>query len=307
MTERLLTQSHAASDAVLEEAIKLHPGAVPILLKKIGADLPVEALNESLRAPGSYSDSNGEDSYVYLLSHLYAARSESLWKEADKQSWLVTTFKRVWPSIKDNLPVAPPEASVDVLLGIYRHVIVSDIPDSLRQQLISYIPHRLSSKSELLDASDPFYPTEGTRFDDDYFSDVSGRLPRAGQQGRSMDDLQRMLARVEQEVPEGERVSLSDVLRASTQELNEGLFITGKLFRQSYDASWRWPRQCRGCRRGRRRRACRSRWGWGLCRWAVATRGSLLPALKPRRLERQSVAYLISAVFQPLDEDIWQD
>ncbi len=204
------SKDHSRSDEALAMAIRQFPVTVPILLKKIGADLPMEALDDKLAAPTSYADA-GESAYAYLLSHLYAARSDSLWKEFDHSAWLSSTFKKIWPTMKDDF-VLPDEPSVEDLTGVYRHVIVSDIPDALRQQLISYIPHALSSRSELLDASDPFAPPNGTRYDDNYFADVSGRLSR-GRGGDQAAELERMIAALEQNVPEAERGNfLADLL-----------------------------------------------------------------------------------------------
>lgn len=188
----------------------LHPIAAPVLLKKLGTEIPMEALDDpSLQVASSYSEINGRDAYVHLLSHLYAARSESLWKDHDHQSWLSETFRRVWPVIKKKARRPnPPDG--ETLTSIYRHVIVSDIPDTLRQQLISLMPPYVTSRSELLEASDPFPPAYGTRFDDEYFADISGRMPSSNRGGpggrRGAQDLMRMIQDAQDRLPQGEQV-----------------------------------------------------------------------------------------------------
>ena len=203
---------HSKSDAALGDAIAKHPVAVPILLKKVGIDLPIEALKSpKLQIATSYSDTSDDEVHVHLLSHLYAARSESLWKEGDNGKWLLDTFQKAWPSLEDqpSTATAPDFESLEIHSAIFRHILISDIPDALRQQLLSLIPPALTAQSELLNASDPFPPAEGSFFDDVYFSDLHGRgsngSARRGNGDASRMDLLRVVQEAQDALPEDQR------------------------------------------------------------------------------------------------------
>ncbi|EST06850.1 Transcription factor 25 [Kalmanozyma brasiliensis GHG001] len=189
-------KSHTRSNAALRLAIARFPAVVPLLCNKIGIELPSTLAGHPLfqLAPrfSSSSDTLGD-----LLTHIYVLRSESLWKDPGLGDWLRSTTLALSPALiedfnrpKQNRQTQPASASHRTRQGIYRHVLVSDVPDTVRQQLIAYLPPSITGSSEQMDSFDPVPPTgeEVTRYDDAYFAPVLSSLPaqRDGGRGEGM-------------------------------------------------------------------------------------------------------------------------
>ncbi|KAI3486224.1 hypothetical protein L1887_50252 [Cichorium endivia] len=173
----------ARSRAALRLAIARFPGAVPLLCNKAGVDLPDKIATHPLfqLAPRYGAD----DTLGSLLTHIYVLRSESLWKEPGYGEWLRSTAMELAETLVADYDgkrkAQPAVASHNTRQGIYRHVLVSDLPDAVRQQLIAYLPPSITGSSEQMDAFDPVPPRAGvsdadgldvTRYDDEYFAPV---------------------------------------------------------------------------------------------------------------------------------------
>ncbi|PWZ01270.1 DUF654-domain-containing protein [Testicularia cyperi] len=194
----------ARSAAALRLAIARYPGVVPLLCNKVGVELPSKVAGHPLfQVSNRWSES--QDTLTDLLVHIYVLRSESLWKEPGYGAWLRSTAVELSDTLIADHDLGgkskrnPAVASHNTKQGIYRHVLVSDVPDTLRQQLIAYLPPTITGSSEQMDAFDPVppqslrsaQPASGTpvdsddvdaemarvtRYDDDYFAPVLAEL-----------------------------------------------------------------------------------------------------------------------------------
>lgn len=164
--------SQGDSDAALRQAIARHPQVVFPLLEKIGQAIPgeVQANHPIFSSEG---DSGEHGSIPQILAQIYVARSESLWRESRRAKWLATTLQRCWPILLSSWENGewnrPEPSNLDAVHSIYRHILVSDIPDSLRQILIGLVPKSVTSDSAALNTFDPLPPEGATTFDDEYF------------------------------------------------------------------------------------------------------------------------------------------
>ncbi|CAO1618493.1 unnamed protein product [Jaminaea pallidilutea] len=177
-------KSHKGSSEMLKRGIARHPYLLPPLALKISLDLPSGFIDHPCVSTSSSSTftSSAEDQQNEclreILAQLYSVRNESLWKDSDLKNWLGSCLNEAWSESKQgelwdpaSLPRAPSGTARE---GIYRHVIVADMPDALRQSLTSLLPRSLTSDSSNLDAYDPV-PPKGpnvTRIDDEYFSAI---------------------------------------------------------------------------------------------------------------------------------------
>lgn len=169
------------STCLLKGAISQHPYFVPPLASKVSLTLPNGFADHgaaSTRSKTSFSASRDQqhDSLREVLAELYAVRSDSLWKDIDLKHWLKQCIFEAWDvsqrgSKWDNLTPAPSLAARE---GVWRHLIVADIPDALRQQLSSRLPRSITSDSNNLNAYDPLPPSlpHTTRINDEYFSSL---------------------------------------------------------------------------------------------------------------------------------------
>lgn len=164
--------SQGDSDAALRQAIARHPQVVFPLLEKIGQAIPgeVQANHPIFSSEG---DGSEHGSIPQILAQIYVARSESLWRESRRAKWLATTLQRCWPILLSSWENGewnrPEPSNLDAVHSIYRHILVSDIPDSLRQILIGLVPKSVTSDSAALNTFDPLPPEGATTFDDEYF------------------------------------------------------------------------------------------------------------------------------------------
>lgn len=174
-------KSGESSSALLREAIKRHPSILPPLFQKIGSSLPQGMADHSALQTGIAGDElSGLRS---IIAEIYAARSESLWKDADLRTWLRTNVEQVWKEVdgQKRWPTPLPSKIDDATkTSLYRHVLVSDMPDALRQSLTSLIPRKITTVASNLDSRDPLPPrgSNTTHIDDDYFAALIQRDPR---------------------------------------------------------------------------------------------------------------------------------
>ena len=189
-------KTHVRSNAALRLAIARFPAVVPLLCNKAGVELPSKMAGHPVFQLCTRFSSS-QDTLADLLTHIYVLRSESLWKEAGYAEWLRSTAMSLSDALmadseadakkrKANAPIAPHNTRQ----GIYRHVLVSDVPDTTRQQLIAYLPPQITASSEQMDAFDPVPPTSKlggssevekqvetvTKYDDEYFAPVMSEL-----------------------------------------------------------------------------------------------------------------------------------
>ncbi|EPQ25766.1 uncharacterized protein PFL1_06633 [Pseudozyma flocculosa PF-1] len=206
-------KSGRRSRAALRLAMARYPMAVPLLANKVGIDLPGSLVTHPLFELRTRYGEAGDDSLPHLLSQIYALRSESLWKEPGYPEWLRDTAVELFPVLKADYEATGAAkrakaavADLKTRQGIYRHVLVSDLPDSVRQQLVGHLPTEVTRNGEMMDAFDPIPPVstelygtvegegegEGdedraTRYDDEYFAPImgSGGGSRGGSGGGS--------------------------------------------------------------------------------------------------------------------------
>lgn len=196
-------KTHARSNAALRLAIARFPAVVPLICNKAGVDLPSTIAGHPLfQLQSRFSAS--KDTLADLLTHIYVLRSESLWKEEGYAQWLRKTTMDVSPTLTADFDLPekqrksqPAVASHNTRQGIYRHVLVSDVPDTVRQQLIAYLPPSITGSSEEMDSFDPVPPrtkpgaAEGveaevakvTRYDDEYFAPIMAYNTSSGGRG----------------------------------------------------------------------------------------------------------------------------
>lgn len=189
------------SRSALRLAIARYPAVVPLLCNKAGIDLPSKIAGYPLfQLESRFSPS--KDTLPDLLTHIYVLRSESLWKEPGYAEWLRSTTMDLADDLiadfelgESKRKTKPAVASHNTRQGIYRHVLVSDVPDTTRQQLIAYLPPKITGSSEQMDAFDPVPPTPPssaalssaseieqevesvTRYDDAYFAPIMTNNP----------------------------------------------------------------------------------------------------------------------------------
>lgn len=172
-------KSGEKSTPMLKEAISRHPYFLPALATKIAIPLPdgfADHPNTTTTSVSSFASPEDQksESIREILAQLYAVRSDSLWKEGDLKDWLRKSVNEAWGESQKGATwkLPPPPSTEAARSGIWRHVIVADMPDALRQQLLSQLPRSITSDSSNLDAYDPLPPTGPgtTRIDDEYFS-----------------------------------------------------------------------------------------------------------------------------------------
>ncbi|KAJ9476111.1 Ribosome quality control complex subunit 1 [Pseudozyma hubeiensis] len=207
-------KTHTRSNSALRLAIARFPAVAPLLCNKAGVELTSKIAGHPAFQPSTrYSSSS--DTLADLLTHIYVLRSESLWKEPGYGEWLRSTVMSLSDALTADFDLGeskrktkPASASHNTRQGIYRHVLVSDVPDTTRQQLSAYLPPSITGSSEQMDAFDPVPPRTAplssaaggdaeaevdkevetvTRYDDEYFapimSDLSSRSRSAGGAG----------------------------------------------------------------------------------------------------------------------------
>ncbi|PWN18910.1 DUF654-domain-containing protein [Microstroma glucosiphilum] len=178
-------KSGESSIPLLKKAIVRHPYLLPALYAKVGLDLP-RGMESHPCVQAASSQGDEEDALREIVSQIYSARNDSLWKDPELKSWLRTSVESVWTECssgagsgsqwkKSSLPSAAGDEATTS--SLYRHILVADMPDALRQSLTSLIPHSITRETSNLDAFDPLPPrgAGSTRIDDEYFAPLIRR------------------------------------------------------------------------------------------------------------------------------------
>ncbi|KAK8850487.1 hypothetical protein IAR55_004405 [Kwoniella newhampshirensis] len=206
--ERQKNKDRTRSDGALQEAITDFPQVVTILADKIGASLPDGARSHPLlQVEAGYSDS--PNNVMHLLSHIYVARSEALWKDSDRIQWLesqvaIGLSKMNEPTAKTarddalaliQAPRDPVDESLNVPLFVCRHVLCSE-----STSWMGFLPSIITSRP--FHAYDPLPPTTATSvYDANYFNGVrNASRTRGGAGGGNlmMNFLDRIFEMVDQ-------------------------------------------------------------------------------------------------------------
>lgn len=175
-------------DAALADAIARHPRAAILLAQKLDVCLPEEVVQAF---PMRETYTHFDPAFDELLAHLYVHRSHSLWKEAGPLAW----FRDV---VTNNLlsahkvPGAKTQADQVTRMGVYRHLVVADLPEALQQQLMRYMPPDVRNPPGGIDTFDPLPPKNGTRFDDAYYGGLLGDMSQRGGRTGLWELLQRL-------------------------------------------------------------------------------------------------------------------
>ncbi|CAD6590415.1 MAG: hypothetical protein TREMPRED_005726, partial [Tremellales sp. Tagirdzhanova-0007] len=227
------SKDRSKSDASLRVAMQTFPQVISILADKIGASLPAEARSHSsLQIEAGYTDT--PSNVMHLLSHIYVARSEALWKEASNVSWFISQVTAVFPTINSSSAKSlqsdalammqisrdPLDETLNVPLFICRHVLCSESTSWL-----GFLPREVTSRP--FNAHDPLPPTTAvTIYDAQYFNGVlraSARSPSThptNWQERINGILRDVIgARDFDGVPEGERANILENLNRVIAEL----------------------------------------------------------------------------------------
>lgn len=183
-------KEHAASTAALVQAMKTFPEVIVLLADKINANIPAAARQSPLtHVEAGYS---GDPSVViHLLSHIYVARNEALWKEPAVLAWFEKTVRDNIDSIDDGparaaraeahaIAQTPRDLGADgelaIPLNICRHVLCSESTSWL-----GFLPPSVTSRP--FHAYDPLPPSSAqTAYDAQYFDPVA-RVRGAGFRG----------------------------------------------------------------------------------------------------------------------------
>lgn len=169
------------------------------MLSKINLSLPSSLSSTNHPSPSSIQE---------ILSLIYVNRSNSLWKPTSIANWFLSTAVEIFSSSTSKLNQKLPSPSHEEELSFYRHIIVSDLPDDLRQQLIRLVPSEIVGNGEALNASDPLPPPNHTSYDDAYFSnaDLGGR--RGGRHSQQQNAANAQAIRAQQQIAQlGSHVS----------------------------------------------------------------------------------------------------
>ena len=175
-TLALRARGASQADQALASAIIRHPHAAILLADKLQVDVPPDVVR-AFPMHGAYTSTH--PALNELLAHLYVHRSLSVWKEAHTLAWFREVATQTWPSLdasayRESLP----ESSTQ--MGVYRHLVVADLPEAQQRQLLRYVPPEVRNPPGGIDTFDPLPPSNGSRFDEAYYGSV---LPAMTQRG----------------------------------------------------------------------------------------------------------------------------
>lgn len=164
------------ADQALASTMVRHPHAAILLADKLQVDVPRDVVR-AFPMHGAYTST--QPALNELLAHLYVHRSLSVWKEANTLAWFRTVSTQTWPLLdaaayRESLPESATQ------MGVYRHLVVADLPEAQQRQLLRYVPPEVRNPPGGIDTFDPLPPNNGTRFDEAYYGSV---LPAMTQRG----------------------------------------------------------------------------------------------------------------------------
>ena len=247
------------STAALRLALARHPTVLPLLYGKLDVPVPEEvakSANFQLREQWSARD----DAFHELLAHLYVHRSNSLWKEPPTLAWLKRTVDEVAPQLVRG-KISCGSVDAETKMGVYRHTLVADLPESFNQQLLRYFPPEVRNPPGGVETHDPLPPANGTRYDDTYFGSIHGWRERTqamempGEGGSQLFDMLRRLNAINADDWQALLNQMDDETRVCTLQLQPVLTSAGPVPRDSHGGPGR------GARHWRDYRGCRARWG----------------------------------------------
>lgn len=157
-----------AARASLRLAMARHPRAAILLADKLEVNVPPDVVREH-PMHGSYQASHSV--FGEMLAHLYVHRSLHLWKEPALTAWFRDTAADTWPHLA--APVCEGAAIPAIQMGVYRHIVVADLPESLNQQLVRYFPPEIRHPPGGVETFDPLPPVGGSRYDSEYYGGIA--------------------------------------------------------------------------------------------------------------------------------------
>lgn len=166
----LRTIDKEAARAALRLAMARHPRAAILLADKLDVHVPPDVVRAH---PMQGSFSATKPVFGEMLAHLYVHRSLNLWKEPALTQWFQDTAKATWDHLA--APVCEGEAIAATKMGVYRHIVAADLPESLNQQLVRYFPPEIRNPPGGVETFDPLPPVGGSRYDDKYFAGIAGQ------------------------------------------------------------------------------------------------------------------------------------
>ncbi|KAG8855858.1 hypothetical protein FRB96_006680 [Tulasnella sp. 330] len=194
------TNDHTDSTKALEDAILAFPSVVPVLADKAGINLPADVRGlPCMRIETGWNAYDPAESAIHLLSHLYAIRATSTWKQPTHVEWMQKTIKGLktrLESIQKTRPLIYTQAlsyfASGPTLAICRHVIVCDIPS-----VIGFMkPGTVSGE---MHAYDPLPSPESiTNYDEAYFGPLAAIIPRQSPASR-VREMQRRFQQMQQQ------------------------------------------------------------------------------------------------------------
>jgi len=213
-----------AGRAALRLAMARHPRAAILLADKLDVSVPPDVVRAH-PMQGSYSASTPV--FGEMLAHLYVHRSLNLWKEPALAQWFKDTATETWEHLA--VPVCEGEASAATKMGVYRHIVVADLPESLNQQLVRYFPPEVRSPPGGVETFDPLPPVGGSRYDDADFAGISGQLQDHSrmQMEDVMQQLQHLNMRDVEQVLDHLDNDTRDFLLQAMGHVQEGELATG--------------------------------------------------------------------------------
>jgi hypothetical protein len=189
------SNDHTTSTTALANAIRDFPSIVPLLADKLEVDIAASARSHpECKIELDASSLPNNIGVFHLLSHLYAQRSSSIWK--DHASWFADTVNSVFSSLaRPTIPLSPTSRraaslslyanSEDLRWSVYRHVIVLE---STYRRLLGLIPKEVLREKSF--ACDPLPPKNAlTCYDEGFFEgteDLFAYRPRTRRE-REMD------------------------------------------------------------------------------------------------------------------------
>ncbi|KAF8990102.1 transcriptional repressor TCF25-domain-containing protein [Cyathus striatus] len=171
-------KEHEKSTEVLKQAILDFPSVVPLLADKIEASIPGHVrAHKDFKIETDGMGLKPAESILHLLSHLYAQRSSSIWKQPAHLAWFQSTVSSTLPpSMPSSLPPSTRRQSMldmytsseTLRHAVYRHVMVLE---STYRRLFSFIPREVLQAKSL--SCDPLPPvTMISEYNETYFADV---------------------------------------------------------------------------------------------------------------------------------------
>lgn len=194
-------KAHEKSTDALIEAILTFPSVVPVVADKAGILLSPEVRGlPSMRIEPGWIPSDPAASTVHLLSHLYAHRSVSIWKQPTHVEWMQKTISKI-PLSQLGGGAKPTTMKPRSLLSgslaffahgptldLFRHVIITE-----NRSLIGFFSPSMVNHTTM-HAYDPVPPASSvTNYDDEYFGQEMKRAFQREQQARARQMMQRVI------------------------------------------------------------------------------------------------------------------